>query len=152
MPYVITETCIRTKGRACVDACPVDCIYEGATQLYIHPDECIDCVACEAECPVTAIFPEEDVPQDMQLVRNALYRRTVAYGATARTKACARFARRITPFLLLAFPICVAVTGRWPAPRDNGSDIDMWPGLGCYVFASLELVQLRLWALANDDA
>lgn len=86
------------------------------------------------------------------LVRSALYRRTVAYGATARTKACARFARRITPFLLLAFPICVAVTGRWPAPRDNGSDIDMWPGLGCYVFASLELVQLRLWALAHDDA
>ena len=62
MPYVITEACIGTKDRACVDVCPVDCIYEGPDQLYIHPDECIDCGACEPECPVTAIFPEEDVP------------------------------------------------------------------------------------------
>jgi len=62
MPYVITEACIGTKDKACVDVCPVDCIYEGPDQLYIHPDECIDCGACEPECPVTAIFPEEDVP------------------------------------------------------------------------------------------
>ena len=40
-----------------MDVCPVDCIYEGEDQLYIHPDECIDCGACEPECPVTAIFP-----------------------------------------------------------------------------------------------
>ena len=70
MAYIITEPCIGTKDSACVDVCPVDCIhprkdeadFEGATQLYIHPDECIDCGACEPECPVTAIFPEEDVP------------------------------------------------------------------------------------------
>ena len=62
MTYVITEACIGVKDRACVDVCPVDCIYEGEDQLYIHPDECIDCGACEPECPVTAIFPEEDVP------------------------------------------------------------------------------------------
>jgi ferredoxin len=62
MPYVITEACINVKDRACVDVCPVDCIYEGEQQLFIHPDECIDCGACEPECPVTAIFPEEDVP------------------------------------------------------------------------------------------
>jgi NAD-dependent dihydropyrimidine dehydrogenase PreA subunit len=62
MPYVITEACISVKDKACVDVCPVDCIYEGADQLYINPDECIDCGACEPECPVTAIFPEEDVP------------------------------------------------------------------------------------------
>src|SRR5215212_5147218 len=60
MPYVITEACIGTKDKACVDVCPVDCIYEGPEQLFIHPDECIDCGACEPECPVTAIFPEED--------------------------------------------------------------------------------------------
>jgi NAD-dependent dihydropyrimidine dehydrogenase PreA subunit len=60
--YVIVEACIGVKDRACVDVCPVDCIYEGEDQLYIHPDECIDCGACEPECPVTAIFPEEDVP------------------------------------------------------------------------------------------
>jgi len=62
MTYVITEPCIDIKDRACVDVCPVDCIYEGERMLYIHPDECIDCGACEPECPVTAIFPEEDVP------------------------------------------------------------------------------------------
>jgi NAD-dependent dihydropyrimidine dehydrogenase PreA subunit len=66
MPYVITEACIGTKDRACVDVCPVDCIYEGEQQLYIHPDECIDCGACEPECPVTAIFPEEDVPANLK--------------------------------------------------------------------------------------
>ena len=74
MPYVITEACIGTKDRACVDVCPVDCIhprkdetdFEGATQLFIHPDECIDCGACEPECPVTAIFPEEDVPANLK--------------------------------------------------------------------------------------
>jgi ferredoxin len=66
MPYVITEACISVKDRACVDVCPVDCIYEGEEQLFIHPDECIDCGACEPECPVTAIFPEEDVPVQMK--------------------------------------------------------------------------------------
>jgi ferredoxin len=65
MPYVITEACINTKDRSCVDVCPVDCIYEGPEMLYIHPDECIDCGACEPECPVTAIFPEEDVPANL---------------------------------------------------------------------------------------
>ncbi|MDP9205975.1 MAG: ferredoxin family protein, partial [Gemmatimonadota bacterium] len=50
MPYIITEACANTKDRACVDVCPVDCIYEGPDQLYIHPDECIDCGACEPEC------------------------------------------------------------------------------------------------------
>ena len=64
MPYVITEACINVKDKSCVDVCPVDCIYEGGDQLYIHPDECIDCGACEPECPVTAIFPEEDVPSN----------------------------------------------------------------------------------------
>src|SRR6185437_7662781 len=62
MPYVITQPCIDLKDRSCVDVCPVDCIYEGEKQLFINPDECIDCGACEPECPVTAIFPEEDVP------------------------------------------------------------------------------------------
>jgi NAD-dependent dihydropyrimidine dehydrogenase PreA subunit len=67
MPYVITEACKNTKDRACVDVCPVDCIYEGPDQLFIHPDECIDCGACEPECPVTAIFPEEDESRRLQI-------------------------------------------------------------------------------------
>src|SRR5262245_54009677 len=66
MPYVITEACITVKDKSCVDVCPVDCIYEGPDQLFIRPDECIDCGACEPECPVTAIFPEEDVPGNMR--------------------------------------------------------------------------------------
>ncbi len=72
MPYVITEACIGVKDRACVDVCPVDCIYEGEEQLFIHPDECIDCGACEPECPVSAIYPEEDVPAGLQdfIVKN----------------------------------------------------------------------------------
>jgi NAD-dependent dihydropyrimidine dehydrogenase PreA subunit len=62
MPYVIAEPCINVKDKACVEVCPVDCIYEGADQLFIHPDECIDCGACEPVCPVKAIFAEDEVP------------------------------------------------------------------------------------------
>src|SRR4029079_395961 len=64
MTYTITEPCIDVKDRACVDECPVDCIYEGGRQLYIQPDECVDCGACEPVCPVTAIFYEDDVPAE----------------------------------------------------------------------------------------
>ena len=64
MTYIIAEPCIDVLDRGCVEVCPVDCIYEGRDQLYIHPDECIDCGACEPECPVTAIFAEEDVPSE----------------------------------------------------------------------------------------
>jgi len=64
MTYVITEPCIETKDASCVEVCPVDCIYEAEDQYYIHPDECIDCGACEPECPVQAIFPDTDVPPE----------------------------------------------------------------------------------------
>jgi NAD-dependent dihydropyrimidine dehydrogenase PreA subunit len=60
--FVITGLCIDVKDRSCVDVCPVDCIYEGERKLYVHPDECIDCAACEPACPVDAIMPAEDVP------------------------------------------------------------------------------------------
>ena len=63
MTYVITEPCIDVKDKTCVDECPVDCIYEGQRMLYIHPDECVDCGACEPVCPVEAIFYEDDVPE-----------------------------------------------------------------------------------------
>ncbi len=64
MAYVIAEPCIDVKDRACVDECPVDCIYEGARMLYIQPDECVDCDACVPVCPVTAIFSEDDIPNE----------------------------------------------------------------------------------------
>ena len=70
MPYVIAEPCIGVKDRSCVAVCPVDCIHEGTVekdgvvfdQLFIDPDECIDCGLCEPECPVDAIFMEDEVP------------------------------------------------------------------------------------------
>jgi NAD-dependent dihydropyrimidine dehydrogenase PreA subunit len=63
MTYVIGEPCIDVLDRACVDECPVDCIYEGERALYIHPDECVDCGACEPVCPVEAIYYEDDLPE-----------------------------------------------------------------------------------------
>src|SRR5437870_13501721 len=63
MPYIIAEPCINVKDKACVEVCPVDCIYEGETMLYIHPDECIDCGSCEPVCPVKAIFAEDETPE-----------------------------------------------------------------------------------------
>ena len=62
MTYVVTENCIKCKYTDCVDVCPVDCFREGPNFLVIHPDECIDCTLCVAECPVEAIFAEDDVP------------------------------------------------------------------------------------------
>ncbi|MDO8360039.1 MAG: ferredoxin family protein [Devosia sp.] len=61
--YVIAEPCIGTKDASCVAVCPVDCIYEGEDQYYINPDECIDCGACEPECPVEGIFADDSVPE-----------------------------------------------------------------------------------------
>jgi len=67
MTYIVTSTCVDVLDKACLDVCPVDCIYldEGIDRMvFIAPDECIDCAACEPVCPVTAIFAEEDVPED----------------------------------------------------------------------------------------
>jgi len=61
--YTIAEPCVDIKDKACIEECPVDCIYEGARMLYIHPDECVDCGACEPVCPVEAIYYEDDVPE-----------------------------------------------------------------------------------------
>ena len=62
MAYVVAEPCIKCKFTDCVAVCPVDCFYEGENFLVINPDECIDCGACEPECPVNAIFEEDDLP------------------------------------------------------------------------------------------
>ena len=60
MTYVVTETCIKCKFTDCVEVCPVDCFYEGANMLVIHPDECIDCGVCVPECPANAIVPDTE--------------------------------------------------------------------------------------------
>ena len=63
MTYIIAEPCIDIKDLSCVDVCPVDCIHEADRMLVIDPEECIDCGACEPECPVEAIFPEDALPE-----------------------------------------------------------------------------------------
>ena len=62
MTFVVTENCIKCKYMDCVEVCPVDCFHEGPNFLVIDPDECIDCTLCEPECPINAIYPEDDVP------------------------------------------------------------------------------------------
>jgi ferredoxin len=66
MTYVVTESCIKCKYTDCVDVCPVDCFREGPNMLVIDPDECIDCTLCVAECPVEAIYAEDDVPPEQR--------------------------------------------------------------------------------------
>lgn len=66
MTFVVTERCIRCKYTDCVEVCPVDCFHEGPNFLVINPDECIDCNLCVPECPVDAIYAEDDLPDDQQ--------------------------------------------------------------------------------------
>jgi ferredoxin len=62
MTFVVTDNCIKCKYTDCVEVCPVDAFHEGPNFLVINPDECIDCTLCETECPINAIYPEDDVP------------------------------------------------------------------------------------------
>jgi ferredoxin len=64
MTFVVTENCIKCKYTDCVEVCPVDCFHEGPNFLAIDPEECIDCTLCEPECPVDAIYSEDDLPED----------------------------------------------------------------------------------------
>jgi NAD-dependent dihydropyrimidine dehydrogenase PreA subunit len=64
--YVIAEPCIEKRDMSCIDVCPVDCIYDASDQFVIDPEECIDCGACEPECPVEAIYPADVLPERWQ--------------------------------------------------------------------------------------
>ena len=66
MTFVVTENCIKCRHTDCVEVCPVDCFHAGPNFLVIDPDECIDCTLCEPECPVNAIYGEDDLPADQQ--------------------------------------------------------------------------------------
>ena len=66
MTFLVLESCIRCKYTDCVEVCPVDCFHEGPNMLVIDPEECIDCTLCEPECPVDAIFSEDELPSDQQ--------------------------------------------------------------------------------------
>ncbi len=73
MTFVVVDSCIKCKYTDCVEVCPVDCFHEGPNFLVIDPEECIDCTLCEPECPVEAIYPEDDIPdgQEAYLELNA---------------------------------------------------------------------------------
>jgi ferredoxin len=66
MTYVVTENCIKCKYTDCVEVCPVDCFHEGPNFLAIDPEECIDCTLCVPECPINAIYAEDDLPDELQ--------------------------------------------------------------------------------------
>ena len=66
MTYVVTTKCVGCKDTACASVCPCESFHEGTDQLYINPDSCIDCDACVVECPVDAIFHEDDLPEEMK--------------------------------------------------------------------------------------
>lgn len=66
MTFVVTEACIRCKYGDCVEVCPVDCFHEGPNMLVINPEECIDCNLCVPECPVDAIYPDEELPEGQE--------------------------------------------------------------------------------------
>jgi NAD-dependent dihydropyrimidine dehydrogenase PreA subunit len=68
MTYVITAACIDVMDKSCIEVCPVDCIYieDDDRMCYVHPDECIDCAACESACPVGAVFADTDVPSESE--------------------------------------------------------------------------------------
>jgi len=92
MTYVIGEPCIDVMDRACVEECPVDCIYEGGRSLYIHPDECVDCGACEPVCPVEAIYYRRRPTQQVGDIQRR--QRTILHRPTARPRHAARLPRQ----------------------------------------------------------
>ena len=103
MAYVIAEPCIGQKDNSCVEVCPVDCIhptpdepdYDAVEQLYIDPDECIDCDACVEACPVDACFAEDQLPDEWAKYTeiNAAVLRELASDQRAAALALARAAR-----------------------------------------------------------
>ena len=66
MTFLVGEQCINCKLGDCVEVCPVDCFHEGPNMLVIDPDECIDCALCEPECPIDAIFADDEIPEGQE--------------------------------------------------------------------------------------
>ncbi|MEV0340724.1 ferredoxin [Nocardia sp. NPDC050713] len=75
MTFVVGAACVDVLDRACVEECPIDCIFVGNRMAYIQPDECIDCGACEPVCPVEAVYFEDDIPagQEQFVIENARF-------------------------------------------------------------------------------
>jgi len=106
MAYVVADPCVKCKYTDCVAVCPVDCFYEGKNSLAINPDECIDCGACEPECPTTAIFEESELP--------------AKWSVYAEINAVVSGAK----------PVDKANTGAWPEHlKAKASTIETWPNI-----------------------
>ncbi len=115
MTYVVADPCLSTIDRACVEVCPVACFYEGGDQLIIHPAECVDCDACRPACPVAAIFPEAEVPEQWRsfIAKNADFITKTPTLVRAKTKTEVEEAHQDT------FAVCreaVAKAAAAPAP------------------------------------
>jgi ferredoxin len=102
MPFVVADPCVKCKYTDCVAVCPVDCFYEGKNSIAINPDECIDCGACEPECPTTAIFEESELPGKWSIYKDI---NAVVSGAKA---------------------VGDVDTSKWPAHLKVG---DTWPNI-----------------------
>ena len=106
MAYVVADPCVKCKYTDCVAVCPVDCFYEGKNSLAINPDECIDCGACEPECPTTAIFEESELPAKWAAYKDI---NALVTGAKSATDLD---------------------TTSWPAPlAAQLSSVGNWPGI-----------------------
>ncbi|MBT2409006.1 ferredoxin family protein [Streptomyces sp. ISL-12] len=116
MPYVIAQPCVDIKDRACVTECPVDCIYEGTRTLYINPEECVDCHACEPVCPVEAVFHEDDLPDHWAHYRavNAEFRPSVPPGDHPLVTALPRQRRPKKAISVFA------------VAKEEAADADLW--------------------------
>jgi NAD-dependent dihydropyrimidine dehydrogenase PreA subunit len=115
MTYVVADPCLSTIDRACVEVCPVACFYEGGDQLIIHPAECVDCDACRPACPVAAIFPEAEVPEQWRhfTAKNADFIKKTPNLVRAKTKS------EVEEAHLDTFAVCreaVAAAAAAPAP------------------------------------
>ncbi len=114
MTYVVADPCLSTIDRACVEVCPVACFYEGGDQLIIHPAECVDCDACRPACPVAAIFPEAEVPEQWRhfTAKNADFIKKTPNLVRAKTKS------EVEEAHLDTFAVCrEAVASAAAAPR-----------------------------------
>ncbi|CAM5446819.1 ferredoxin [Streptomyces spiroverticillatus] len=125
MTYVIAQPCVDIKDRACLTECPVDCIYEGVRTLYINPDECVDCHACEPVCPVEAIFQEDELPQHWE------HYRTVDeefFDGGSAQRCDPREASGDHPLVAALPPQQVRKTeiSRFAVRKDEADDVDPW--------------------------
>lgn len=102
MTFVVTQGCVDILDKSCVNVCPVDCIYQGDRMMYINPDECVDCGACEPVCPQGAIFYDEELPEEMSVFLGAgreFFRDSGASGGAKRVGPVGNDSPELLPLL-----------------------------------------------------